>query len=571
MARLQSSIATLEAERLILLRRILFIAWAILTLFVVINFMTHNTIALWVVTAGTFVLTPMNLFLVKRQHHFAAKMFFIVSANLYIYLTGLAYNFDIHSEVLYIPAAMSSLLLFDWRERAPLQFSLALSVCFWTLSLTLGTSFVPSGWIVSTQLRIVENASMASAFILTIVTVLQFKRTTLQMRDLLLAKANRTADRYRIITETMSEGLLIMSSQGLILHHNMAAEKILGLDGHTLSFGDLSTGICSLIDVNGHICPPEDHPSTRALREGKTIKGQVIGHVLSDKSIRWIKVNATPTDAFGDLRVIVTFSDISEEFVAQKNLEAERARSMHNAKLASLGEMSAGIAHEINNPLAIIIGTIPLMERFKSDESKFAAKIEVVLKATHRIAKIVNGLRKFSRTTNGSDYKAENLTDLIHEALTLTEAKVKRHDVNLSVDISGHPWVFGDAVEVEQVIVNLINNAVDAIKTLPDRWIQVRVFTSGNQAVIRVIDSGPCIASDIEEKLFQPFFTTKKVGEGTGLGLSIVKGILDQHQASIAINRSFPTTCFEIRFKLSDEVLPRDESQPTAPSGPLGD
>ena len=105
-----------------------------------------------------------------------------------------------------------------------------------------------------------------------------------------------------------------------------------------------------------------------------------------------------------------------------------------------------------------------------------------------------------------------------------------------------------DALEIEQVLLNLINNGIDAARTQDEKWVEIRVFEEGESVIAQVLDSGTGVSREIEAKIFQPFFTTKKTGEGTGLGLSISKGILDQHSATIALNRSLPNTCFEVRF-----------------------
>lgn len=230
----------------------------------------------------------------------------------------------------------------------------------------------------------------------------------------------------------------------------------------------------------------------------------------------------------------------------------ERAKALHHAKLASLGEMSAGIAHEINNPLAVISGNIPLLLKFKSDDRKFSAKLDTIAKSAIRIEKIVKGLKKFSRSSTGSEYKPESIDTLVSETLIITEAKSKRHSVPIVIDIAPDLNIKCDSVEIEQVLVNLINNGIDAVKVAKDSWVKIHAFSEDRQVVVQVIDSGLGISPEIEQKLFQPFFTTKAVGEGTGLGLSIAKGILDSHKATFELNQSFRNTCFEIRFAKID-------------------
>ena len=111
--------------------------------------------------------------------------------------------------------------------------------------------------------------------------------------------------------------------------------------------------------------------------------------------------------------------------------------------------------------------------------------------------------------------------------------------------------VFCDEVEIEQVFINLLNNAIDAVKDRPEKWVKISVFEDGNYVVIRTTDSGPGIPGNVRDKLFEPFFTTKSTGEGTGLGLSITKGILDEHNATITVVDESPNTCFEIKFPKS--------------------
>lgn len=240
---------------------------------------------------------------------------------------------------------------------------------------------------------------------------------------------------------------------------------------------------------------------------------------------------------------------LKDLFESRKLIELERAKTLHTAKLASLGEMSAGIAHEINNPLAVISGNLPLLKKFKNEETKFNSKLDTLVRASDRIEKIVRGLKKFSRTSVGNEFKLESLSNIVAEVVTITEAKVKRHTVELILDIKPDLYIQCDEVEIEQVLVNLINNGVDAIKRNDIRWVKLNAYLQDDFVVVQVIDSGNGVSEELESKMFQPFFTTKVVGEGTGLGLSISKGILDNHKANFIINRSFKNTCFEIRFQ----------------------
>jgi PAS domain S-box-containing protein len=229
-------------------------------------------------------------------------------------------------------------------------------------------------------------------------------------------------------------------------------------------------------------------------------------------------------------------------------LEKERAKSLHSAKLASLGEMSAGIAHEINNPLAIISGSLSILEKHATNPEKFRSKIDTIKKATERISKIINGLRKFSRSTDVKEYKAHSIAQLVKDVMVLSETKSKRHEAPIEFEQLCDAKIHCDEIEIEQVLVNLVSNAIDAVKDKQERWVKIRLHEANNEVVLQVIDSGRGIPESIADKIFQPFFTTKAVGEGTGLGLSITKGILDEHKAKIFLNKDWPNTCMEIRF-----------------------
>jgi C4-dicarboxylate-specific signal transduction histidine kinase len=216
--------------------------------------------------------------------------------------------------------------------------------------------------------------------------------------------------------------------------------------------------------------------------------------------------------------------------------------------------MSAGIAHEINNPLAIISGSVGLLSKFIDNPEKFAAKIQSIQKSCDRIARIVTGLQKFSRSGDKRNFELKELASLVNEAMVLTESKSKRHSTPVTIDCKTQAKIKCDEVEIEQVLVNLINNAIDAIKSQAQKWVTISISEQGANVVLRVMDSGPGIPESVRSKLFEPFFTTKKVGQGTGLGLSIAKGTLDEHQASITIDDKFPNTCFEIRFPKAEGV-----------------
>jgi signal transduction histidine kinase len=312
--------------------------------------------------------------------------------------------------------------------------------------------------------------------------------------------------------------------------------------------------------TGGEWYPPEVWPAVqaavnKALEYGTPYDLEAPFITAKQRKI-WVRVQGFPAMEEGKVvKLQGTFQDISdrkrnEELIerAKDDLERERVKSIHNAKLASLGEMSAGIAHEINNPLTIIYGIARALPKFVNNPEQLADRIEKIQAASERIAKIVSSLRKLSRTSDKSDHKCHSLAEIVNEAIVLTDAKARRHSTKIEVDCKSECYVLCDEIEMEQMLVNLINNAVDAVKLLPERWVRIQLEDVGGSVSLRIRDSGPRISPEIQQKLFQPFFTTKPVGEGTGLGLSIVKGILEDHHATIELVADDRLTCFEICF-----------------------
>lgn len=272
--------------------------------------------------------------------------------------------------------------------------------------------------------------------------------------------------------------------------------------------------------------------------QAKTAKGNVL----------WVYTNGRAHYKNGKVvKLSGTIQDIDEKKKAEMALEKERAISAQSAKLATLGELSAGVAHEINNPLAIAMGSLSLLEKNKDDPEKYNKKIDLIEKSCKRIQKITKGMLKFSRVGE-KDLRPVPISTIVEEAVSLAQLKSKKFSILLDAQIHSEQNILCNDIEVEQVIINLVNNAIDAIKEADERWVKVEATDSDGFVVVRIIDSGGGLPPEIAEKLFDPFFTTKELGEGTGLGLSISKGILEEHNSTIHIDHDCENTCFVLKF-----------------------
>lgn len=255
------------------------------------------------------------------------------------------------------------------------------------------------------------------------------------------------------------------------------------------------------------------------------------------------------TERFQDFldSVISVLSTVLQNEMLRSSLKEERTFSIQNSRMATLGDMSTGIAHEISNPLAIIAGSISLLDRYRGDQGKFQNKIDVVLRAVTRIQNIIKALKKFNSSGKGARSN-ENLLTMVTEVLSFVDSRAKRSGVQVELDIDPETTLSCDPGELEQALMNLIINGIDAAKLAQEKWVKVQGRSGPSGLSIKVMDSGPGIPEKIETQIFEPFFTTKPVGEGMGLGLSIVKSILDEHKATIKIDRTNRNTCFELFF-----------------------
>lgn len=223
---------------------------------------------------------------------------------------------------------------------------------------------------------------------------------------------------------------------------------------------------------------------------------------------------------------------------------------IHSAKMSSLGEMAGGIAHEVNNPLAIINGTASLLvkkiDAGTFDPTKGKAQLNNILNMTERITKIVKGLKSFSRNAELDPYSLISVRSIIDNALSLCTEKFKHLNVQIKTELENELDVECRNTQIEQVLLNLLNNSHDAILNLSEKWIQVTAKEIKDQVQISVTDSGLGIPLEIVTKMMQPFYTTKDVGFGTGLGLSISKGIIENHSGTLTYDPQSKNTRFVI-------------------------
>lgn len=249
-----------------------------------------------------------------------------------------------------------------------------------------------------------------------------------------------------------------------------------------------------------------------------------------------------------------------ENLTAANNRIAEQQVLIaYSAKMAALGEISASLAHEINNPLAIVIGHSNLLktecEMLSIQAPTLARKADSIIKSCNRIAAIIKGLLAFARSSDTDALTWVSLDRILSDVLALSEQRIQADGTTLTL----LPWPAGLELKcrhsgVTEVLLNLLSNARDAVLLGTKQTIEIGATFNNGRARIWVADSGPGVAPNLREKIMTPFFTTKVAGHGTGLGLSISKRIVEAMNGRLEIASDAPQTTFA--FYLDARIAP---------------
>lgn len=233
------------------------------------------------------------------------------------------------------------------------------------------------------------------------------------------------------------------------------------------------------------------------------------------------------------------------------------SKLLQSAKMSSLGEMAGGIAHEVNNPLAIIYGkAAQITKRIKSgilDADWLENELGKIGHTVERIAKTIRSLRSFSRDVEGDPMELADIQGIISETIELCKERFKAKSIDLIIDCPLDAKIECRPVQLSQILLNLLNNSYDAIEKEAEKWIKINIEFKLKSVLIVITDSGHGIPSGIAEKMMQPFYTTKGTGKGTGLGLSLSKGLAEDHGGTLTYNRDSKNTQFVLELPIKNE------------------
>ena len=237
----------------------------------------------------------------------------------------------------------------------------------------------------------------------------------------------------------------------------------------------------------------------------------------------------------------------------------QRTALEFSSKMTSLGEMAGGIAHEINNPLTIISASSNMLKKFIEkgdiDYVKFNKSLQDIDNTIIRISKIINGLRNVSRDSSQEVFNKAMLKEIFEDVLALCSEKFKNNSIDIEINLDDelyNTYISCCRIQLSQVFLNLMGNAYDAIESLNIKWVSITIKRLNDTTIaLAIMDSGSGISNEIQDKIFNPFFTTKEIGKGTGLGLSLSYTIIKNHNGRFYIDNSSPHTCFVIELPIN--------------------
>lgn len=358
------------------------------------------------------------------------------------------------------------------------------------------------------------------------------------------------------IIESLSEILVVINSEGIIRNVNLTAMRIFGMSKNDL----LGSSLSDYIENSHQVLP-------KILRFFKREK-KIVNYPINLHSQKQTKIEVLCSGVVlhslinNESEMILLFSDISRLREAQREREKAFKMVAQSSKLAALGQLSAGVAHELNNPLAIIQGYVENIELIADNKTvgesqrklQIKEQIEPIFRAIHRMSTIISNMRSLTTQHNFEMVRfdlRDILADIIHE---MDSKYFKSFGVDLEINIDDEAAIFCDPQKIKQIIINILQNAVHALEELNgDRKIKISCTSITNTQFLSLIiwNNGAPIALEIQDRIFDPFFTTKRVGMGPGLGLSVAYDIMKEHGGRIScISNGSLGTSFILEFPI---------------------
>jgi len=380
----------------------------------------------------------------------------------------------------------------------------------------------------------------------------EMERFDIERRQLLTAENTK----LRSILDNLTVGVtLVDASTKRITYANDRFQEIFRLEQQTA--GRTGENWCEshAYHADGKPYSSDEFVLSRTLG-GLVVQGEETIYRAADGAPSTLMVSGTPlrNGAGQTTAALVSFLDLTERVAAEKAKEIAQKQLQRAYKMSALGEMAGGVAHEVNNPLSIIVGKArqlrELLDEGHTDPNVLTTFVQAIETTAQRLVKVVKGLRTISRKSDRDPFVPCPLVSIVEDTLAICAARFNYESIGLIVEPAPSTLVIEcRAAEISQVLLNLISNALDATEQGTEKWVKVTFEESPDWVDLLVTNSGPEIPAAIREKILEPFFTTKPVGKGTGLGLSVAKCIAEDHGGSLSLHESSAThTCFVMRL-----------------------
>ena len=341
----------------------------------------------------------------------------------------------------------------------------------------------------------------------------------------LFEMVRRSTEEWETAFDALAEGLGVVGPAGQVLRANRALATLAGMAPEALPGAEFVAVVAG------------GAPRARELlAAAQRLEQPVPVEIRRERDGRRLRLAAAPLwGSAADGSVVILVEDVTE----QRALEAQL---IQNEKMASIGQLASGVAHELNNPLTSIAGlTELLLEPARKLPNQTRDHLRVIHDQAERAARIVRNLLTFARPSSFVKEPVD-LNDVVARTALLISHELRQRGIELDRRLDPDPVVvIGDRYELQQVLLNLLTNAVHALGTLgPETPQRIRLATAraGERAVLEVGDSGPGVPAALVPQLFTPFFTTKGPGQGTGLGLSVSYGLIEAHGGRISYRPS---------------------------------
>ncbi len=274
----------------------------------------------------------------------------------------------------------------------------------------------------------------------------------------------------------------------------------------------------------------------------------------SSQSTTYVFAKAVMMNISGVPQIFRLENDLTPLILRDQQMEHQRTQIEASARLAALGVMASGISHEINNPLTIIDGMAEVLGYELVAFPNARPKLEGIKRNVGRISSIIRSMKTLARDGSCDELESHDLRRICDEVLLIAEPKFCEHGVALTFHCNLALVPIRCRVsEIEQVLLNLLNNALDAVQESEEKWVKLEIEVHPKKFLLKVSDSGPGIPEAIRVSIFNPFFTTKAPGKGSGLGLSISKTLISANGAELYLGPSGLRTTFILDFPQTEE------------------